>query len=103
MPPEGANEEMVMTYLQKLSDGYPQKFAALAGMNQQTVVDDLQEPAEMSLANAIIEGAEQPGPETVQSVDPALVEEAAGAPVAASIPEKANHMPPQLHRSPRPQ
>ena len=57
-------------------------------MNQETVADDLQETAEMSLDNAIIEGAEQPGPVTAQSDDPALVEEAA-APVVVSTPEKA--------------
>ena len=57
-----------------LCDGDPQKLAALAGMNHETTVDVLQEPAEMSLTDAIIEGAEQPGPETTQDADPLLSE-----------------------------
>ena len=77
MPPDGADEEVVMIYLQKLCDADPQKLAALAGINQETVAGDLQEPAEMSLANAIMESAEQPGPETGQGANPPLVEEAA--------------------------
>ena len=55
---DDADEQVVRTYLQKLCDGEPQKLAALAGMEQKTVTDDLQEPAEMYLANAIIKGAE---------------------------------------------
>ena len=50
MPPEGADERVVRTYPQKLCDGDPQKLAAQAGVNQETVANDLQEPAEMSLA-----------------------------------------------------
>ena len=62
--------------------------AAIGGINQETVPDDLQEPAEMSLANAIIEGAGQPRPGTAQSDNLVPVEEAAVAPVAVSTPEK---------------
>ena len=58
------------------------------GMNQQTVPDGLQEPAEMSLANAIIEGAEQPGPGTAHGDNPVPVEATAVVPVAVSTPEK---------------
>ena len=76
------------TYLQKLCDGDPQKLAALEDMNQETVPDDLQEAAEMSLANAIIEGAEQPGPGTANGDNPVPVEEAAVVPMAVSTPEK---------------
>ena len=43
----------------------------------------------MSLANVIIEGAEQPGPETAQGANPAPVEEAATVMVAVSTPEKS--------------
>ena len=88
MPPKGAGKEVVRTYLQKLCDGDPQKLTALAGMNKETLPDDLQESAEMSLANAIIEGAEQAGPGTAHSDNPVPVEEAAVAPVAVSTPEK---------------
>ena len=42
----------------------------------------------MSLANAIIEGAEQPGPGTTHSDNPVPVEAAAVVPVAVSTPEK---------------
>ena len=87
MQPKGAEEEVVRTYLQKLCDGDPQKLAALAGMNQEAVPDDLLEPADMSLANAITEGAEQTGPWTAHGDNPVPVE-AAVAPVAVSTPEK---------------
>ena len=40
--PDGVVEEVVRTYLQKLYDGDLKKLAALAGMNQVTVADDLQ-------------------------------------------------------------
>ena len=89
VPPDGADEEVMRTYLQKLCDGDPQKLATVADMDQEAVTDDLWESTEMSLANAIIEGAEQPGPETAQGNNPAPVEEAAAAPVAVSSPEKA--------------
>ena len=62
VPLENADGEMVRTYLQRLCNGDPQKLAALAGMDHEAAADDLQEPAEMSLTDAIIEGAEQPGP-----------------------------------------
>ena len=88
MPPENADEEVVRTYLQKLCNGDPQKLAALAGMNHETAADDLQESAEMSLTDAIIEGAEQPGPETAQDADPLPMKEAAVVPVDISTPEK---------------
>ena len=88
MPPKDVDDEVVRTYLQKLCDGDPQKLTAHAGMNQETVPDDLQEPAEMSLVNAIIEGAEQLGPGTAHGDNPVLVEAAALAPVAVSTPEK---------------
>ena len=88
MPPKGAGEEVVRTYLQKLCDGDAQKVAALAGMNKESVPDDMLQPAEMSLANAIIEGAEQPGPGTATSDNPMPVEEAAVARVAVNTPEK---------------
>ena len=50
------------------------------------------------LANAIIEGAEQPGPIKAQGADPALVEEAAeaAAPVALNTSEKAHQRLSQL-------
>ena len=88
VPPENADEEVVRTYLQKLCDGDPQKLAVLAGMNHETIADDLQEPAEMSLTDDIIEGAEQPRPETAQVADPLPVKEAAVVPVDVSTPEK---------------
>ena len=88
VPPKGADEEVVRTFLQMLCDGDPQKLAALANMNQETVPDGLQEPAEMSLANAIIKGAEQPGPGAAHGDYPVPVEAAAVAPVAVSTPEK---------------
>ena len=88
MPPEKADEEVVRTYLQKLCDGDPLKLAALASMNHETAADDLQEPAEMSLTDAIIEGAEQPRPETTQDADPLPVKEAAVVPVGISTPEE---------------
>ena len=88
VPPKGAAEEVVRTYFQMLCDGDPQNLAALAGMNEESVQDDLQKPAEMSLPNAIIDGAEQPGPGTAHSDNPVPVEEAAVAPVAVSTPEK---------------
>ena len=97
MPPKGKDEEVVRTYLQKLCDGDPQKLAALAGMNQETVPDDLQEPAEMSLANAIIEGPEQLGPGTAHGDNPVPVEAAAVAPVAHL--RRLHQMPTQLQRS----
>ena len=79
MPPENADGEMVRTYLQRLCDGDPQKLAALAGMNHETTTDDLQEPAEMSLMDAIIEGAEQPRPGATQDADPLPVKEASSS------------------------
>ena len=88
VPPENADEEVVRTYLQKLCGGDPQKLAALAGMSHDTTVDDLQEPAEMSLTDAIIEGAEQPRAETTQDADPLPVKEAAVVPVDISTPEE---------------
>ena len=88
VPPENADEEVVRTYLPKLCDGEPQKLAALAGMNQDTAADDLQETAEMSLTDAIIEGAEQHRPETAQNADPLLVKEAAVGPVDIRTPEE---------------
>ena len=88
MPPKGADEEVVRTYPLTLCDGDPQKLAALAGMKQETVPDDLQEPAEMSLVNAIIEGAEQQGPGTAHGDNPVPVGAAAVAAVAVSTPEK---------------
>ena len=54
MPPENADGEMVRTYLQRLCNGDPQKLAALAGVDHEVTADDLQEPAEMSLTDAII-------------------------------------------------
>ena len=88
VPPKGADEEVVRTYLQRLCDGDPQKLTTLVGMNQETVPDDLQEPAEMSLANAIIEGAEHPGIWTVHGDNLVPVEAAAVVPVAVSTPVK---------------
>ena len=58
VPPENAGGEMVRTYLQRLCNEDPQKLATLAGMDLEATTDDLQEPAEMSLTDAIIEGAE---------------------------------------------
>ena len=88
VPPENADGEMVRTYLQKLCDGDPQKLVALAGMNLEVTTDDLQEPAEMSLMDTIIEGAEQPGPKTDQDANPVPMKEASAEPVDVSIPEE---------------
>ena len=85
VPPDG---EMVRTYLQKLCDGDPQKLAALAGMNHEATMDDLQEPVEMSLTDAIIEGAEQPGPKTDWDANPVPMKEAAAVPVNVSTLEE---------------
>ena len=71
-----------------MCDGDPEKLAALAGMNQKTVPVDLQELTEISLASAIIEGAEQPGPGTAHDDNPVPVEAAAVAHVVVSTPEK---------------
>ena len=88
MPLENADGEMMRMYLQRLCNGDPQKLAALAGMNHEATTDDLQEPAEMSLTDASIEGAEQPGPGTDQDADPLPVKEAAVVPVDVSTPEE---------------
>ena len=88
VPPENADGEMVRTYLQRLCDGDLQKLAALAGVNNEAITDDLQESAEMSLMNAIIEGAEQPGPGTNQDAKPLPVKEAPVVPVDVSTPEE---------------
>ena len=112
VPPENADGEMVRTYLQRLCDGDPQKLAALAGTNHEATTDDLQEPMEMSLMDAIIEGTEQPRPGTTQDVDPLPVKEAAVVPVDVSTPEEVTpegnpaieeaQMPVKLPKVPRP-
>ena len=112
VPPENADGEMVRTYLQRLCNGDPQKLADLAGMNHEATTDDLQEPAEMSLTDAIIEGTEQPRPETAQDADPLPVKEAAVVPVDVSTPEEVApegnpaaeepRMPVKLPKVPRP-
>ena len=112
VPPENVDGEMVRTYLQRLCNGDPQKLAALAGMNNQAITDDLQESAEMSLMNAIIEGTEQPRPGTNQDGDPFLVKEAPVVLVDISTPDEvapegnpANQepwMPVKLPKVPRP-
>ena len=112
MPSENADEEVVRTYLQKLCDGDPQKLAALAGVNHETTADDLQEPAEMSLTDAIIEGTEQPRPGAVQDADPLPVKEAAVVLVDIRTPEEVapegnsaaeeTWMPVNLPKVPRP-
>ena len=88
VPLENVDGEMVRTYLQRLCNGDPQKLAALAGMNHEATTDDLQEPAEMSLMDAIIKGTEQPRAGTDQDADPLPVKEAAVVPVDVSIPEE---------------
>ena len=88
VPLENADGEIVRTYLQKLCDGDPQKLADLAGMNHEATTDDLQEPAEMSLTDVIIEGAEQPGPKTDQDANPLPMKEAAAVPVDVSTLEE---------------
>ena len=89
LPPENADEEVVRTYLQKLCDGDPQKLAALAGMNHETIADDLQEPAEMSLTDAIIEGCRATlGQRLPRLLTLCQVKEAAVVPVDVSTPEK---------------
>ena len=88
MPPENVDGEMVRTYLQRLCNEDPTKLAALAGMKLEATTDDLQEPAEMSLTDAIIEGTEQPRPGTDQDADPLSVNEAAVVPVDVSTPEE---------------
>ena len=57
-------------------------------MNHEVTTDDLQEPAEMSLMDAIIEGAEQPRPRTDQDANPLPMKEAAAVPVDVSTPEE---------------
>ena len=89
VPPENVDRETVRTYLQRLCNGDPQKLAALAGVNNEAITDDLQEPAEMSLMNAIIEGTEQSRPGTNQDADPFPVKEAPVVLVDVSTPEKA--------------
>ena len=88
VPLENVDGEMVRTYLQKLCNGDPKKLAALADMNHEATTDDLQEPAEMSLTDAIIEGAEQPRPRTDQDAKPLPMKEVAAVPVDISIPEE---------------
>ena len=112
VPLENADGGMVRTYLQKLCDGDPQKLAALAGMNHEATTDDLQEPVEMSLMDAIIEGAEQPGPRTNQDANPLRMKEAAAVPVDVSTLEEVAtednpaieepRMPVKLPKVPRP-
>ena len=88
VPPENVDGEMVRTYLQRLCNGDPQKLAALAGVDHEATSDDLQEPAEMSLTDAIIEAAEQPGSGIDPDTDPLLMEKAAAVPVDVSTLEE---------------